>query len=249
MIEKTTTTEPSQPEQSMNKTKNEKEWCFAWFADNPIVQPGAEKAVLLKNTQWPQGSIITISFLDGNPAVQERVKQAAQLWITKGGANLTFDFRSNTNKTDIRISFKFSGSWSVLGTTCKKVRDLTEPTMNFGWLTDASTDEELRRVVLHEFGHALGLTHEHMTPAGGIIWDKEKVIKDLSGPPNNWSKETINNNMFRTFEAGETNFTKLDSSSIMMYPIPAKWTKNGFSVGLNSELSEVDKKFIKEQYP
>lgn len=103
--------------------------------------------------------------------------------------------------------------------------------------------------MLHEFGHALGLTHEHMNPGGHIDWNREQVIKDLSGPPNNWSIQQIENNIFRTFEKSKTNFTALDKNSIMMYPIPAKWTKSGFNVGLNTGLSAVDKQFIKEQYP
>jgi len=47
----------------------------------------------------------------------------------------------------------------------------------------------------------------------------------------------------------QTNFTALDKNSIMMYPIPAKWTTNGFTVGLNNNLSETDKAFIRQQYP
>ncbi len=35
----------------------------------------------------------------------------------------------------------------------------------------------------------------------------------------------------------------------MMYPIPASWTTDGFSVDLNSELSATDVEFIREAYP
>jgi hypothetical protein len=41
--------------------------------------------------------------------------------------------------------------------------------MNLGWLdagfADATTKE--RGTILHEFGHALGLLHEHQSPARG----------------------------------------------------------------------------------
>lgn len=33
--------------------------------------------------------------------------------------------------------------------------------MHFGWLRDDTDDVEWRRVVVHEFGHALGAIHEH----------------------------------------------------------------------------------------
>ena len=137
----------------------------------------------------------------------------------------------------------------MIGTTCRQATDKTQPTMNYGWLTPTSDDAEIERVVLHEFGHALGLIHEHQNPAGGIKWNRDAVIHDLSGPPNNWPLNVIEHNMFEPYEKVETNFTKLDAHSIMMYPIPQSWTIDGFSVGLNSQLSATDKKFIHKQYP
>ena len=231
-----------------DEDQDEHKWCFAWFANKPHAKDQNERAALLKDTKWPQGSIITISFLDGHPEVWERVKKAAMQWVAPGMANLTFAFRKDTTKTDIRITFKYAGSWSVLGTTCKTA-DPAQATMNFGWLNKSSTDDEVNRVVLHEFGHALGLTHEHMNPGGVIPWNREQVIKDLSAPPNNWPLETIESNMFKTYEKKETNFTALDPVSIMMYPIPKAWTTNGFTVDLNTKLSETDKNFIRQQYP
>jgi len=230
---------------------NDKQWCFTWIPDKPLPPGTVERAVLLLKYKWPEKSQITISFLDGDPEVIQRVKTAAMAWTTPGPANLTFIFRTDTTDTDIRISFLYAGSWSVLGTSCKTITDLARPTMNFGWLNKDSTDAEVKRVVLHEFGHALGLIHEHLSPdpEHPIHWNKEKVIEDLSGPPNNWNMDTINTNMFQTFEASEANFTRLDPTSIMMYPIPAKWTTDGFSTGLNVELSETDKNFIQTQYP
>jgi hypothetical protein len=128
------------------------------------------------------------------------------------------------------------------------VTDTTQPTMNYGWLTPDSEDDEIRRVVLHEFGHALGLIHEHQNPAGGIQWDRDAVTRDLSGPPNNWPADVIDHNMFETYQANETNFTATDKDSIMMYPIPANWTLDGYTVGLNTELSATDRQFVHEQY-
>ncbi len=55
--------------------------------------------------------------------------------------------------------------------------------------------------------------------------------------------------MFQPYAADETNFTTTDRRSIMMYPIPASWTTDGFTVGLNEALSDTDRLFIHEQYP
>jgi hypothetical protein len=122
----------------------------------------------------------------------------------------------------------------------------SEATMNFGWIDAGSPEDELRAVVLHEFGHALGLLHEHESPAGGIRWNRQAVIDDLRAE--GWSDDDIEFNMFEAHSKRETNFTALDKKSIMMYPIPTRWTTNGFSVGFNSTLSPTDRKFIREQY-
>jgi serralysin len=112
-----------------------------------------------------------------------------------------------------------------------------------------SPDDEVRRVVLHEFGHALGLIHEHQNPNRPIAWNRAAVIADLSGPPNNWDEATIENNMFKKYDPAELSSTPTDSASIMMYPIPASWTTDGFSADLNGALSDTDKSFIRGAYP
>jgi serralysin len=149
----------------------------------------------------------------------------------------------------IRISFRHEGSWSMLGRTCLDGKDRSLPTMNFGWLEADTPEAEVRRVVLHEFGHALGLIHEHQNPRGGIDWDREVVIADLSKSPYGWDEETIEHNLFRPFAEAEVQATSLDKNSIMIYPIPERWTRDGFSASLNDRLSDDDRRLIRKAYP
>jgi len=209
---------------------------------------GRTRAALLRAFQWPTGSVITVAFQDGDPKLQQRIKQVAQQWIGPDMANLKFNF-VNAGDADVRIAFlQGNGSWSYLGTMCRQI-EKTKPTMNFGWLTSASSDDELRRVVLHEFGHAIGLIHEHQNPLKPIQWNTDAVKRDLSGPPNNWDDQTIDTNIYSHYTADDVLATAVDASSIMMYPIPKTWTIDGFSAGFNADLSETDRDLIRIAYP
>lgn len=231
---------------------NESHYCFCLTATDlspvDVQTMSGTKAALLRGAQWPAGSNIRVRFLEGAPELQERVKKVALEWVAPGMANLNLSF-VNAGRADIRIAFKQgNGSWSYLGTVCRRIPEDRE-TMNFGWLTPESSEDELRRVVLHEFGHALGLIHEHQNPVGGIQWNRDAVIRDLSGPPNNWDAATIEENMFKKYGRKQVIATEADPDSIMMYPIPAAWTLDGFSAGLNAGLSPRDRSLIRSAYP
>ena len=47
------------------------------------------------------------------------------------------------------------------------------------------------RSVLHEFGHVLGMQHEHGNPESTIKWNKQAVYDDMGGPPNNWPRKQV----------------------------------------------------------
>src|SRR5262245_51793994 len=103
---------------------------------------------LVKDSKWQPGDVIRVGFMDGGSALQQRVAAQAQEWLKY--ADLTMYFGS-IHTADIRVSFtQDPGSWSYIGTQCKTITD-SDATMNYGWLTDATPDDEVRRVVLHEF--------------------------------------------------------------------------------------------------
>jgi hypothetical protein len=237
----------------MTETKNQSHYCFCIasesLGDEERKKLAGQKAAVLKNAQWPKNAEITVRFLEGNPALQERVKKVASEWVAPNMAHLTLTFKKSGD-ANIRIAFQQGdGSWSYLGTVCRSIPE-PQPTMNYGWLTPDSSDDELRRVVLHEFGHALGLIHEHQNPKEPIRWNRDAVIRDLSRPPNSWDLATIENNMFKKYAKHEVLATPVDADSIMMYMIPAAWTEKGyFSADLNSDLSERDRELIREAYP
>lgn len=206
------------------------------------------KAAVLNDYKWPVGSTIKVKFVGGSTALQQKVRAVAERWTGPGVANLKLNFVPSGD-ADIRVAFQQGdGSWSYIGTYCKNIPQ-NQATMNYGWLTDGSSEDELQRVVLHEFGHALGLIHEHQNPKNAIKWNQPAVIQDLSGPPNNWDLETIQRNMFDKYDPKKVTATAVDGDSIMIYPIPKSWTLDGFSADLNADLSTNDKKLIHRVYP
>lgn len=204
---------------------------------------------LLTGKKWINGRRLKVRFLDGNAGLQERVVAEAQKWSQY--ANVTFDFGNHAD-AEIRIAFQLgAGSWSALGTDALVSAwfPSNEPTMNYGWLTPNSSDETIREVVLHEFGHALACIHEHQHPEAGIPWNRQAVIDELSGPPNSWSLETIEFNVFQRYTASQSQFSRFDPLSIMGYYVPQRWTLNGFEMIPGSLLSQTDIEFISKAYP
>lgn len=231
-------------------SENSKHFCMTPHPSGtslPASQVYSSKAAFLRAALWEPGDTISIRFLGGSQALRGRVRAAAEEWLKH--AHIFFSFVED-GSADVRVAFMpGEGSWSYVGTACRRI-PATEPTMNFGWLDDASGDEDVRSVVLHEFGHALGLIHEHQNPRDRIRWNRDAVISDLSGPPNNWDEATIEHNMFKAYREDETLASGVDGTSIMMYPIPVTWTEGGyFSAGFNSRLSDTDRTMAREAYP
>ena len=121
--------------------------------------------------------------------------------------------------------------------------------MNLGWIVDRKTEADIRGVILHEFGHALGAVHEHESPRANIHWNKEAVYRDLGGDPNYWDRAKVDQNMFTVYTTEQVQATAFDGNSIMLYYFPPNWTTDGKGTTFNTELSERDKAYIKFCYP
>lgn len=193
---------------------------------------------------WDNGKTIYIKFLSGSKAMQDKVKSIVKEW--ERYANLKFEFVT-VGASNIRINLDNKGGHnSMVGTLANNVGE-DERTMNFD-TTDFKTFAAMRRTVLHEFGHAIGLLHEHYSPVSGIPWNKEAVYADLK-KTQGWDKAMVDVNLFQQYKVSYTNGTEYDKLSIMHYPVFARWTTNGFSVDWNNDLSEGDKNLIGLLYP
>jgi hypothetical protein len=196
------------------------------------------------NKTWQPGSTLKIKFLNGDSYLQGKVMQYAAEWTMY--ANIKFDY-VNSGASDIRIRFDNSGNtYSRIGTDARLVPQASH-TVNFGWFSRYTDEADFKRTILHEFGHILGLLHEHSNPLSPIKWNKDYIyayyLQRL-----NWSVWDVESNIFSRYSVNHTN-KKYDRYSIMHYPIPKEFTLDGYSVGWNGELSFDDKQLARELYP
>lgn len=194
--------------------------------------------------------------------------------------NLTFQFKLNPSEgstCNIRISFDESGGcYSRLGTDALQNWGGLNETMNFGWMdapfnhsftyngvsytTPSSFDQGgypgYGTTIIHEFGHALGMIHEHQTPFGNPIqWNTNLIYQIFQGPPNNWSKDDIDFNIINRYNSTGLNGSSFDAFSIMKYPFPSNLLLNpspDLISGIqkvNLTLSNCDMYWLSYNYP
>lgn len=216
------------------------------------------RAVHQPSKKWIPGQEIRVKFLDGNEYVRNKVMENAEIW--EQYANIDFVF-IESGTAEIRVSFTMDkGSWSYHGKDSavqsmvktangpQFVRNNTGASMNFGWFNDNTPDEEFRRTTLHEFGHALGLRHEHQNKNQNIQWNEEAVYDYFAKM--GWSREkTYSQVLARYGSDNEISNGVYDPLSIMHYYYPPELIKGGTKIRANTDLSAGDKKIIAEMYP
>ena len=215
----------------------------------------ATGAVLIKNKQWSQNMVLNVVFLDGNQEQRQLIRRIAPKWLNKTSLSFKFynDLTSAPKNTHVRISFLLQ-SGSRLGDHQDYLSK--DATMNLFDLSSGRLSESgAKRLILHEFGHALGLTHEYRSP----YWPYgEKVLMQILrdcypkmeriGHTKQEAKsrcETIN----KQVDPKRAKKTAYDEYSVMNYPTTFT-TKNGTNktIKAHSKLSYLDQYAIQLWY-
>ena len=218
----------------------------ALSANDPI---HIARMALINQKKWASGFNLRCRFLDGDNTQKDKVVEKARIWEQFANVHINF---GDDQDAEVRISFIADpGSWSAVGQDAldRDAFPLEQATMNFGWLQDDTEDKEYERVVVHEFGHALGCIHEHQSPTEHLNWNKEKVYEVFSGPPNNWSRAEIDQNVLQKYRPEGLSATAFDIDSIMLYQFDPELFLDHQGTPLNFQLSDKDKKMIGEMYP
>ncbi|WP_119790755.1 M12 family metallopeptidase [Flavobacterium anhuiense] len=226
--------------QALEKLKTRPEHIYLFEEYRLLLEMSAQTKKL-----WKPNQILKIYFFGGQDNRTKRVLDYASIWSKH--CSIQFQATNSIEEAQLRIAFQAPSSWSYIGTDALGV-PRNEPTINFGWLSDDLPERDYKQVVLHEFGHALGLIHEHQSPAASVKWNKYLVYWHF-WENHKWTKADVDRNIFQEFETNSTQHSALDRLSIMGYYIPTQFTLDGQEFPMNYDLSEVDKKYIGELYP
>jgi len=191
----------------------------------PDVSPGRQRAIILIDRKWVNGTTLHYAFFENEPrlahlaateAFKKVFREGVKAWVDLG-IGLKFEEVKSRSDAEMRIAFqKNDGHWSYIGRDVlnQGVDDATlnlDPTAgNFNWETAA-----------HEIGHSMGLPHEHQNPNAGIVWNDEAVYAALAKPPNRWSRETTFHNIIRKIDADTVQGSNWDKDSVMHYQFEA----------------------------
>ncbi|MNF65366.1 Astacin (Peptidase family M12A) [compost metagenome] len=219
--------------------------------DNSISQPTRRqtRSVASHSKYWKAGRTLSIAILPFDDDIYNTIKNAINQWAPYVNLNFEFMELSDNNELyegDIRIDvspFHNHLASSDLGTDAL-LTPADETTMKLG---TNHTSAGYAAIVMHEFGHALGLEHEHQHPDANIPWDRDKTY--LWFQRFGMSREMIDAQVFPLDRNPDLTYATYDRHSIMHYEVRNECTIGEWYQPNNTQLSAGDIAFARRIYP
>lgn len=240
----------------------------------------AQHQLYAEKRRWENGRKLRVCFFNGNPVVARLVREIASEWNASSGVEFDFGAAGGwinclspaAGFPEIRIGFSERGYWSYVGSDSERYGGERAPSMNLDGFNRTYSEARLspdvvtqqaaayhKAAIRHEFGHALGLLHEHQNPAlncfDQVKWSGAgNAYEYFAQPPNEWSREQVDRNLGFAgvtdpdYVAGDP-----DPKSVMMYSLSASIFKGGTqskcAVPVNYDLSDKDRQIVAKIYP
>jgi hypothetical protein len=217
---------------------------LAEYPANALVASGTrrpKRALGQFSKFWAPGRTLTVGFFNDTSAEhQAAIENVARQWLR--WANLKFEF-VDSRFADIRIFTGGDDNYSHVGTDALLVSQL-DATLALG---TGPEDPLFARTVLHEFGHVLGLLHEHQHPKADIPWDIPKLYAYFAAK--GIDRQTVDINLLNKTDKALAKGTAYDRASIMHYAVLQEQTLGDWEIGINHTLSRRDRIFARRVYP
>lgn len=192
---------------------------------------------------WPKGTQLKVYFEEGGLALQRKILELANEWSSLSG--LHFIRSGLKQNAQIRISFNCRGYNSLVGQQNLDTRYASAHTMCLEGLDKTADQALFRRTVLHEFGHVVGLLHELQHPDARIPWDTAKLYAYYKSTYD-WERDSVNKWVLTLYDSMQHG--QFDTTSIMIYAVPAAVTTGNYRIAWPDNLSKGDRDFIKQHY-
>lgn len=246
------------------------------YSDDPGTPAGAAEAI--GDRFWIDRKSIKVCYFGANPVIVKLIASSAGDWQEALGDRLILDFgsvehpRSCLDQSDgffqIRVGFGDRGYYSMIGKDSEQQSD-RQPSMNLAGFNRkyspakagltisnvaALAEPRDKGIIRHEFGHALGLLHEHQNPnfdcSKAIIWEGENGLISFGKRQWGWEEDRIR----RNFEyVSNVEVSPIgDITSIMVYGLNPAYIKEEYRDECVFPqpliISRADKAFIAAQY-
>lgn len=226
-----------------------------------------ESAVWKRSDAWkandPGPWKLLVGLFDAEKDLRNEIMTEARKWTGPNGANLEFVETEDVASAHIRIRVETDFNDSALGRQARHRKFSGTHTMRLGYLSNSRTNRRQRkRIIQHEFGHVLGLRHEHQHPDSGLTWRTNEIVADHLGK--NWGKcntkdvtpaqlEKLCEESVRSFYLSHSisghKLAEYDPDSVMLYTFPASFNDEGVEVSRLNLISPKDLDFAKRLYP
>lgn len=218
------------------------EWICSTVDVEGGIRPGSKikpvmRGMAAKDLRWDKGQTLKIYFVNGDQSQHQQFMDIANLWIIDG-VSLKLETTDDIKESNIRASIGEKLNESLIGKQSTHPDYKDKVTLKVANVTNQS-------IVLHEFGHALGLVHEHFHVDFPYHWDRDAVYNDLKKLGGPWTDaKYIDRHVFHEDPDNrlpvDDEITPFDPSSVMIYTIPEHWTVEKKRLMPGPKLSNLD---------